>query len=373
MTDRSLQPIIRQCKRLVSDPSARSGYLRSIRRQGREIIGYFSNYIPEEIIAAAGFHPLRIIGPMAESPRATMYNPVCSFVQDMYAAAESGAFSDFNRVIFPHSCDSLKVFRLLWQANAFHPPAEVLLHPIRFDCGAVDYFAEQIRKLAQALAPDFSDVPLAETIDCYNQTRRMLRTLYAFCEKNPAAMKGSERIALVTAAMIMDRRQYNQLLEQVLAELDSAPPAGPVKRILILGPLVDNLLLLEAIEQAGAVIAADEMTNGSRYFDREVECAGDPYENLAARYLLSGPSPTFSTEVESDLQAFRVRLEAWRPDGVICINQKYCEPHIHHYLEKCAVLKEFNIRHMMLEVEHDHPGVSERDRLRIESLIQLAD
>ena len=76
--------ILEKCKGLISQPDLRKQYLLEIQKR-RPITGYFSNYIPEEIIAAAGLHPLRIIGfyDTSKAHQRMIFNPVCSFVQNV--------------------------------------------------------------------------------------------------------------------------------------------------------------------------------------------------------------------------------------------------------------------------------------------------
>ena len=234
-----------------------------------------------------------------------------------------------------------------------------------------------VLKLADILKNDsglsFTDSQLADCIQRYNQTRQLLRELYTFANDKPPFLKGSDRIALVTAGMIMDRDEYNQILQQIVTEVFSADSVEREegKKVMVIGPLVDNLELLETIEQLGASIVADDITNGSRYFKLDVDLDGNLYENIAKRYLLSGPSPTINTNIRNDEQFFRRRVTDLRPDGVIFINQKFCEPHVHSYLAKIEILKEMRVNALMLEVEHNRATVGERDLLRIESFIEM--
>ncbi|MFZ9012104.1 MAG: hypothetical protein ACO20W_09465, partial [Anaerohalosphaeraceae bacterium] len=86
---------IETCRQLIDNPDARKEYLLGAQHNSHGLVGYFSNYIPEEILAAAGFHPLRIIGRYDTSGYhgRSLYTPVCSFARDVFVAAESGAFA----------------------------------------------------------------------------------------------------------------------------------------------------------------------------------------------------------------------------------------------------------------------------------------
>lgn len=107
----TIQQMIEKCKVLISNPDYRQEYLLKAKKNYQGISGYFSNYIPEEIIAAAGLYPLRIIGfnDTQKASCSVMFNPICSFVQDVFVAAHSGSYSFLSNIIFPNSCDSLRV------------------------------------------------------------------------------------------------------------------------------------------------------------------------------------------------------------------------------------------------------------------------
>jgi benzoyl-CoA reductase subunit C len=142
---------------------------------------------------------------------------------------------------------------------------------------------------------------------------------------------------------------------------------------MVIGPLVDNYLLLNKIEELGADIIYDDITNGARYCDRDVETQGDDlYENIAKRYLLAAPSPTMNDTARAEVDSFEKRVRDLNADGVIFINQKFCEPHVHNYLAKKDILRQMRINCLMLEIDHGVPDIQERDLLRIESFIETA-
>ena len=369
--------ILEKCKGLVSQPDLRKPYLLDIQKH-RPITGYFSNYIPEEIIAAAGFHPLRIIGfyDTSKSRQRALFNPVCSFVHNVFQAASCGEFSFLKNIVFPNSCDSLKVLRQTWEYEIKKPKAYTLLHPINADSSSVQYFAHKLKDFAEEMRKesgvDFTDDELKKTIDKYNLTRGLLRQLYGI-RKNNTFLTGSDAVALMTAGLILDRDEYNAMLRQIIDECPQSSHSNKsLKRIMVIGPLVDNYVLLNRIEQFGAIIVDDDITNGSRYCSQDVETRGDLYENLAKRYLSAGPSPTLNSSIKTDGQAFLERIDKLDLDGVIYINQKFCEPHVHNYFAKLVFLKQRKINVLMLEIEHAGLDVSERDLLRIESFIEIA-
>lgn len=366
------------CRRLVSDPATRQATLDAIRPRCRGIVGCFSNYIPEEIVAAAGFHPVRMIGAFAPSaPHRRLFNPVCSFVQDVYAAACAGEFASLDRVVFPNSCDSLKVLFQMWARDVSAPPAAALMHPVCASPEAVAYFAQRLRAFAEDLQQSpgrrFDDDDLKDTIDLYNETRDLLRQVYEMRSRRAGCLSGADAAALMTAGLILERPASHAMLRQVIDDTRYAVcPDKGAKRIMLIGPLMDNIALLDAVEGLGASIVYEETSNGARYCDGDVETQGDLYENLARRYLTAGPSPTFGGDAEQEAERFRRRAAELDVDGVIYVNQKYCEPHVHNYLSKAEILKQMQIHVLMFEVEHGQSDLSAGDMLRLESFIEIA-
>jgi len=372
------QQIIEKCKDLVSRLDCRRDYLLNVKNKYHGISGYFSNYIPEEIISSAGLYPLRIIGfnGANNNRHRSMFNPICSFVQDVFSAACSGKLSFLSNIIFPNSCDSLRVMWQMWEHQIQTPKPYILGHPINPDSDAIEYFTREIKKLSGQLHKDtgvsFTDDNLEKTIDKYNQTRALLRELYEIRCNNESFLKGSDVVAVMTAGLIMDRDEYNAVLSQIVEEgKGSKPYRTGGKRIMLIGPLVDNYVLLEKIEELGAYIAYDDITNGSRYFDLDVATEGNLYINIATRYLLSGPSPTLNSE-KPNIESFKRLIREFDLHGIIYINQKFCEPHVYNYLAVGDILKQMGVNYLMLEVEHNGLTVDERDLLRIEAFIELA-
>lgn len=376
----STEQILTHCRKLVTEPGYRKEYLAGLKNRYRGIVGYFSNYIPQEVIAAAGFHPLRLIGSFeaGAAHQHALFNPVCSFVQDVYAAARFGEFSVLDKIIFPNSCDSLKLLRQMWDDEIKPPPACTLLHPVRIDDASIQYFAEQIRQFADEMKKaggiNFTEADLCREIQHDNETRGLLRRLYQIRKTDKPFLTGADTVALVTAGLIMDRQEYRKLLEAIVQRSQKQPSQvqGGLKNLMIIGPLVDNIELLKQIEQQGACIIDDDITNGSRYFDGDVQTQGDPYTRLAERYLRAAPSPTLYTDPNTEIEAFKGRVTELDLDGVIFIIQKFCEPHVHNYLAKADILRRMNILVLMLEVEHGQDNPVPADLLRIESFLEMS-
>lgn len=361
--------ILEHCKRLVTCPEYRNGYLKTISGSGR-IIGYFSNYIPPEAIAAVGFHPLRIIGSFNAAGSQPLPRPICSFVQDVFAAASNGLFDHLSGIIFPNSCDSLKALRQNWIFQSI--PVLALNHPINTDQNAAAFLTGQVRQLARDLQQlsgrAIPQTALLEAAADYNEIRRLLRQLYAQRIEQAIDLNYSDLSAVLTAGFIMERTEYLTCLRRLNEVAAPVSPKRFAHKIFIAGPLVDHYPLLSKIEALGGCIVDDDITNGRRYCDGDIAIEGDVYENIASK-LLSNPSPTLNGQSVKIL--FEKRIKQTRPDKVIFINQKHCEPHVHSYLEKKDWLDRIGIPHLMMHIDHAQAQLQADDLLRLESFLEM--
>ncbi len=370
----NIDSIIEHCKSLVLQPEHRRRYLKSIQERSNGIIGYFSNYIPPELIAAAGFHPLRIIGHFGAGDGQPMFHSVCSFVQDVLAAARAGEFAELDGIIFPNSCDSLKALQQVWEAEFKSLSCRTLRHSLNTDPSAVNYYAAQLKELAMDLQKTSghltSENTLREVILEYNDIRGLIRQIYELRQTGQSAMSYADWLAVMTAGLMMDRTEYADTLRQILEQGRHNPASHSGKRILIAGPLVDHYPLIAQMEELGASIVADDITNGWRFCDHDVSIEGDLYEALAHRILLSSPSPTLNAP--SGDADFVHRVRQLGVQGVGFINQQCCEPQVHSYLSKSRLLESFGIQSLLINVEHGEWQAQEHDLLRIESFLELA-
>ena len=68
---------------------------QTAKQDGQKIIGYFSDYVPEEIISAAGILPVWVTGNGSTVTKAPSYLPsfFCSYFRDAF---ESGLKGEYN-------------------------------------------------------------------------------------------------------------------------------------------------------------------------------------------------------------------------------------------------------------------------------------
>ena len=74
-------------------------FISNFKKKAKRIFGYFETYVPEEIIAAAGIVPIRIIGSAEEQTYADAYlnRAVCPFMRSCFDQALRGKYDQIKR------------------------------------------------------------------------------------------------------------------------------------------------------------------------------------------------------------------------------------------------------------------------------------
>jgi benzoyl-CoA reductase subunit C len=355
-------------------------YTRKLKEtSGKKVIGYMCTYAPEELITAAGAHPLRLFGSNKNILLADghLQSYCCSLVRGVLEDALGGDLKFLDGMIFPHTCDSVQRLSDIWRLNvpgAFH--LDVVL-PVKLDTpSAKDYFIDVLGRfrsdLEKALQVKITDADLKNSITLYNDIRGGLKKIYDLKSKNPESISGKDIYTLVRAAFIMDRPAYLKVLQNVIKEVEKA--AGPAKketgkRLVLSGGICSHPDIYSAIEEAGGVVVGDDLCTGSRYFTGPISTAGDPIAAIARRYWerINCPAKhqTNTGRAENLLQI----VKDARAVGVIFLLLKFCEPHAFDYPYIQSALNAAGISHLLLEVE-DQPLAQGQMKTRIEAFLE---
>ena len=91
---------------------------------GKGVIGYMCTLAPEEVIYAAGFLPVRVVGGHEPQTIADIYVPsiFCSYCRDVLAQGLQGHYDYLKGLVHTNSCEkirsALESWRTKWDACA---------------------------------------------------------------------------------------------------------------------------------------------------------------------------------------------------------------------------------------------------------------
>lgn len=392
--------------RLLSCAAGGDAYLRRLKSEtGARIVGYTCTYAPEELIVAAGYHPARLypggenIGPAD----AWLQGFACAFARGCLDQGLRGRWEYLDGVLFPYTCDSLRAVAETWKvasrgghpAGGSLPGGPAFIHflnlPARLDGPAVqDYLVAELESLAGSLArfagrPPLTAVDLDRAGAVLDETRDLLARLWAARRQDPPPLTGTEAAGVALAATIMDKVEFNALGRELLRCLErgeegkAGGPNTPDRRprLLLTGGPVDRLDLVRLIEEAGTVVVTDDLCTGTRYFavpktgqaqtgqmqGERAEDVARAIARLAERLLRRVPCPAKHPS-EARIRHLLDLAATCAVQGVVMVNQKFCDPHAFDYPYIRQRLEEAGIPLLLLEVEPGGlPGGQIRTRL----------
>ena len=342
-------------------------------------MGYLCSYVPEEMIHAAGYTPVRLRGTTAPLRQvdAHLQSFTCALCRSTLDQLLGGELDFLAGTVFSHTCDTMQAQADLWRMNT-QPShfVDCIMQPANLGApSARPYLITELRRFSERLA-SFSGRPATErglraSISFYDETRQLVRALQVV----RGQLATTEYFAILDAAQRMPRETFNPLLAELLTELDaeSQEPerwqTGSAPRLFLIGAVLDEPRLLELIEEMGAWVAGDDLCSASRHFLDQVGAEGHPIENLADYYLRRSPCPT---KFHPDHDPGRWLIEQAghaRADGIVFALEKFCEPHAFDYALVRPLLEQAGMPHLLLEMEQI-PSI-EALRTRLQAFIEM--
>lgn len=365
---------------------------------GYRACGYLAPSVPEEILHAAGLAPIHLFAGQRALTRVEAYlqSFSCWPARSAFDRALRGDLDFVAGVAFGSSCDTLAALADMW---AEARPAQWVLtvgHPVNLTTPAArPYLRAEYERLIQALTArtgrPLDSQALRASICLHNQTRRLVQRLYALSDRVPS----HALYVIVRSAFLMPKEVYNERLQGLVTDLEaqSSDEDGNRCRLIMVGPVVEDGWLYQAIEEAGGRVVDDVLDLGHPYFDGLVagdesarslitsgplaqeprtdssEDAGDPLEALVDRYLGLLPIPgRHHPERRRDRHLLDL-VARRRVHGVIFALQKFCDPHGFDYVTLKKALDAAGVPHLQLELER--PQVSGQVKTRVEAFIEM--
>lgn len=369
---------LKEYRLAVSDPSDYIGQLK--KAQAKKIIGYTCSYTPEEVIMAAGAHPLRLFGTKEHISLADSHlqSYCCSVVRGILEEGLSRRVDYLDGMVFPHTCDSMQRLSDIWRMNipfGFH--LDITL-PVKLDtASAKDYMIDVLKKfrddLGQKLNVEISDDALQKAIATTNAIRQSIRAIYDTRNLYPHLMPGEDLYNIVRASMIMDRDRLAVMLAETAAELKEraagAKPAS-VKRILLAGGMCNQPDVYAMIEESGGEIVWDDFCTGARYFTGLTDTGSDPLSNIGERLLNRVVCPAKHADLDGRAKHIIQLVKEKNAQGVIFLLFKFCDPHAFDYPYLKDLLEKAGIPLMNVEVDDSLPAGGQL-KTRFEAFLEM--
>jgi benzoyl-CoA reductase/2-hydroxyglutaryl-CoA dehydratase subunit BcrC/BadD/HgdB len=358
----------------------RNQWAHEWQKQGKKVIGVLDTLVPEEVIYAAGMLPLRIQGTWQEDVSlSTMYRlpQTCSFLNHVMQSLVEGEYKFLDGMICSNRDEDFLHFRDYWMLLSGTPFSFILDVPAIESEGARKRFATKIRDMMSALAElgnvKIDDASLRKAIAVYDKSRTLVRQVYEMRRKEVPPLTGGEFLSLTIAATVMPRDEFNKQLEYLLPYLEKreAPVSRTRPRILVSSDLLDNPAYIDMVEEAGCIVAMDDMDTGSRYFREEIGSSDDdPAYALAKHYLQNGSARMIDWQKQAEHLVRQVK--EFNIDGVLDLPDMFDYPGEFRRTFMESKLKEAGIPEKSFEREY-HLSNTGQLKTRIEAFLEMLE
>ncbi len=374
-------------KRLEERPAE----LRKLRESGQKVVGWTGYNVPEEIIYALGFIPIRIaIGGddrLVEVGGRYASSKNCVFIREIvgvFSENEDPYIQQTDILAFDATC--LQNFRAAEVIEYYFKKDVIVLGVPRnfyWEEGK-EYFGKEADEFARLLeeragvALDLAK--LGESVALYNDIRKTLKSIYTFQAAKDNVISWVEVFDLIQAGDLLDKKEYLSLLHETLAELRALQHNpiievdGSEGRIFISGSLIPrgDRKLISIITSVGGRIVGDDIWTGILpHLDleiKEISPAG-----VALGYLNRTPHaalPYLDLESDRRLKKLHELLGEFKAQGVIYHTLRYCDPFTFKAKETKDVLAKSDIP--VLEIHTEYAGSDyEALRTRLEAFVEM--
>ncbi|MEO0081061.1 MAG: double-cubane-cluster-containing anaerobic reductase [candidate division WOR-3 bacterium] len=365
---------------------ARVAELLDLKKKGTKTVGTFCIYVPEELAMAANTVPIALCGgtqfsvPFAEKmfPR-----DICPLVKSTLGLAFSktcpyGPLKSL--AVGETTCDAKKkTWEILSGKVNFH----VMELPQKKDPLDFDLWRNSVRqfqaKLEEVSGTKVEPDALSRAIKVMNAKRRALQKLADLRKTDPPPISGLDALVVMQAALNDEPVRFTAALERLIAELSDRLKSGqtPVdkkaKRILFAGcpAVMGNWKVHSLIEQAGAVIVADESCTGSRYFENLVDETARDLEGqlnaIADRYMKINCA--CFTPNQDRIDGIVQKVKDYKVQGVVQYVLQTCHGYNIEAMRVEAALKAANVPCLKIVTDYSEED-SGQLRTRIEAFLE---
>jgi len=348
--------------------------VKELKAEGKKVMGYLCIYPVLEMMTALDLVPYRIFGDMNEPiTDADEYLPiiVCPFLRSILDLGLKGRYDFLDGVVMAHICDVGARTSHLWDVAVKTPYSHFIDVPHTNREISQKRFKELLQNFQKTLeeltGKELTPARLKEAIKKHNQQRALVRELYDLKKPDPPLISGTETLQVMLALMSIPVEEGNSLLEEVITEVKKRENVVPRKsaRLLVWGPVVDNIALFEMIESLDANVVMDDTCVGSRAFFADVPLTDDPLDGLAYRYLeelkcprtfresnTNGVMRGYDADLEARFSYLRDFAKDWKADGVILQVLRYCDSHGYEVPQLKDYLEHIGLPNIY--IEHDY-------------------
>ncbi len=384
MINKSSDAIIDRFRSIAENPRE---YAQALHRKGRSLAGYMCTHVPEEILYAAGVVPVRILTSHVSQAmtRGYMHETYCSFSHDCAYQGLVHHYDFLDLIVTSSSCIHMGEAFNVWvrfagfEGKSFLIPYPHIIETKPAAAFMKESFGEFKPFLERFVKKSITDEDLEGAIKVCNHTRRLLRRFWELLRRDQPPITGPDVATVTLASQVMDKEEFNPLIEQLLQRLEAGPGTGRSGvRLMVSGGACDDLAIFDLIEHLSpraTLIFVDSCT-AARYFWFEVpEDRPDKLKAIAEGYISRIPCPAKDnvpgTGEKKRFRFIQQFIEEYRPDGVVFLYQRFCSPQPMDIVALKPILEKLGIPSTDFELDTTLPVT--QFRTQMEAFLEILD
>jgi len=338
----------------------RSSIAKRYKEDGNGVIGCLGSDIPEEILIAGGYMPLRIYGQEHFDYAEVEHYIERAFdarVRSQFADIVGGVYSWLDKMLITTSSDSLvRAYYYLRELRRLHAELSIpelyfvdFLHT-RFRTSALynrARFGELVDAVGEWRGAEIERDELSEAIRICNENRRLLRGMNDLRAAENPRVTGVEALTAIGASMFMDRESHSAVLSQFLDEVENRSPFEGL-RVFATGSVQDHSGFYELLEECGAVVVGEDHDWGVRHVADDAVESADPLDAILDRYHLRSPSAKQST-VSERIKELQKQVKAVGAEAVVFFILESDDPPSWDFPEQSKALQAMGVPFLLLD------------------------
>jgi benzoyl-CoA reductase/2-hydroxyglutaryl-CoA dehydratase subunit BcrC/BadD/HgdB len=350
------------------------------------LLGVFCNFVPAEVVEAAGAVPVRLCSGsvVAQSVGEQMMpRDTCPVARATFGAVAGGfgLASRVRAVVVPTSCDAKR--RLAEFLSDYVPVLSLSIPPRNDYRTELPYWVSELERLAEGLSRITGVTPTRARLEAAILRRRArqdaFRDLGRARLRYPHVLAGSDLALVAAAAFAAESSRWAEATRRLASEVRTLGEARPrpadfVPLVLTGAPLLwPAWKLYDVIQSAGGSVVADTLCSVTQGLDDPVQV--DDWSRagimraLALRYFAASLCPCFMDTTALTDRVFEL-VHDWKAQGVVAHNLRLCQLAEMQSARLRHILRDKGIPFLAVDTELGTEDV-EQVRVRVEAFMEM--